>query len=52
MENTYKNCFANLGKKGCKALTEKLCETKGRCPFYKSQKQFDEEEKKYGGIIK
>jgi len=41
MENKYKNCFAYQGdNKECKILTEKLCETKGRCPFYKTNLQF------------
>lgn len=37
----FKKCFANLDKgKECGILTEKLCETTGRCPFYKSSLQY------------
>ena len=39
--NDFKKCFANLDKgKECGILTEKLCETTGRCPFYKSSLQY------------
>jgi len=41
--NIFSNCFANTktkDNKGCAVLTEKLCETKRRCPFYKSERKF------------
>jgi len=37
----FKECFANSGKgKECRILTEKSCETKGKCKFCKSHLQF------------
>ena len=33
----FSKCFAYKTKgRPCKILTEKLCETKGKCPFYKT----------------
>lgn len=31
----YENCFAYRNEKGCVALNEMLCKTKGKCSFYK-----------------
>lgn len=36
----FSKCFAYKAKgRPCKILTEKLCETKGKCPFYKTSLQ-------------
>lgn len=41
------DCFAyKRNIKKCSALNELVCE-KRKCSFYKTQKQFDEERKKY-----
>ena len=41
----YEDCFARI-EISCRALKEPLC-TKGKCPFYKSKKQREEELEKY-----
>lgn len=35
----YENCFAYRNEKGCVALNEMLCKTKGKCSFYKPKNQ-------------
>lgn len=40
MDNKYSDCFAQKCE-SCKVLTEKLCETKSKCPFYKTQEEYD-----------
>lgn len=46
MDNKFRNCFA-YGENECSALTEMLCKTKGKCRFYKTQKQYDKEQLYY-----
>lgn len=40
----FTKCFAAQPKEtvvtGCAVLTEKLCETRGNCPFFKTEMQF------------
>lgn len=49
-EIKFCDCFANPAKtkytKNCVILREKLCETRGDCPFYKTKKQFEEDVKR------
>lgn len=40
------DCFG-YKQRQCTILTEMLCKTTGKCPFYKTQKQFDEDREKY-----
>ena len=39
----YETCFAynSALKYSCAILDEKLCSTRGKCPFFKTQEQFD-----------
>lgn len=39
----FESCFAynSALKYSCAILDEKLCDTRGRCPFFKTQEQFD-----------
>lgn len=39
-------------KSGCVALTELMCKTKGKCPFFKTKAQYDVEHYIYGGVKK
>ena len=53
----YRKCFAYpdenfTSKSGCVALTEMMCKTKGKCPFFKTKAQYDVEHYIYGGIKK
>ena len=41
----YEDCFARV-EISCRALKKPLC-VNGKCPFYKSKKQRDEEFEKY-----
>ena len=43
------DCFAR-GPKSCRILTELVCFKKGKCSFYKTNKQFREDLKKYPAI--
>jgi len=49
-DKKYYDCFANPGgnefREKCVILREKLCETRGNCPFYKTKQQFDEDMKR------
>lgn len=48
----YRKCFANPEKlpvneiQNCVALTEPLCKTTGKCPFYKTKGQIKIEQQK------
>ena len=49
----YRKCFAYptenfKAKSGCGALTEMMCKTEGKCPFFKSKDLFHQETIKYG----
>ncbi len=44
----YKNCFARIDA-GCGVLKETLCEN-GKCPFYKSKKQYEADQVKYSRL--
>lgn len=50
MDKKYYDCFANPGgnefREKCVILREKLCETRGKCPFYKTKQQFDDDMKR------
>ena len=53
----FKKCFAYptenfKAKSGCVALTEMMCKTKGKCPFFKSKAQYEVEHYIYGGVKK
>ena len=53
----YRKCFAYpaknfKAKSGCGALTEMMCKTKGKCPFFKTKAQYDVEQYIYGGVKK
>ena len=53
----FRKCFAYptenfKAKSGCVALTEIMCKTKGKCPFFKTKAQYDVERYLYGGIKK
>lgn len=53
----YLKCFAYpaenfKSKSGCVALTEMMCKTKGKCPFFKTKAQYYVEHYKYGGVKK
>lgn len=53
----FTKCFAYpdenfKSKSGCVALTEMMCKTKGKCPFFKTKAQYDVEHYIYGGIKK
>ena len=53
----YRECFAYpaenfKAKSGCVALTEMMCKTKGKCPFFKTKAQYDVELYIYGGVKK
>ena len=53
----FTKCFAypteNLkSKSGCVALTEMMCKTKGKCPFFKTKAQYDVEQYIDGGVKK
>lgn len=53
----FKKCFAYpdenfKAKSGCVALTELMCKTKGKCPFFKTKAQYDVEHYRYGGVKK
>lgn len=39
----FKTCFAynSALECSCAVLTEKLCDTRGNCPFFKTKEQFD-----------
>lgn len=39
--------FYNNWNGGCNALTETLCVTKGKCGFYKTDKEYEDGLKKY-----
>lgn len=47
----YTKCFANYGSipvcqlNACSVLTEPLCKTQGKCPFFKTREQVDTERK-------
>ena len=41
----YEDCFAKSGIK-CGVLKEMLCQT-GKCSFYKTAQQYEEEKEKY-----
>ena len=43
----FRLCFAYNGSvtSNCAALTEKLCESRHKCPFFKTQEQFDADRK-------
>lgn len=45
----YENCFARRENK-CKILKEFVCQKNGKCSFYKSRQQYNEELKKYPPI--
>jgi len=40
------DCFAR-GIKSCKILSEFVCRRRGKCSFYKTRKQFEDDLKKY-----
>lgn len=43
------DCFGNVaGGKHCHILTEDMC-LYGKCPFYKTREQFEEDRRKYSG---
>ena len=53
----FRKCFAYpdenfKSKSGCVALTELMCKTKGKCPFFKTKAQYDVELYIYGGVKK
>lgn len=53
----FRKCFAYPTEnfkhnKGCVALTEMMCNTKGKCPFFKTKAQYDVEQYRYGGVKK
>ena len=53
----FRKCFAYptenfKAKSGCVALTEMICKTKGKCPFFKTKAQYDVEHYRYGGVKK
>ena len=43
--NVKKDCFA-FNSRNCRALTEMMCKN-GRCSFYKTRRQFEDDLKKY-----
>ncbi len=45
MMKLYEDCFAR-GKGQCGILKETLCKT-GKCRFYKSKKQYEDDKEKY-----
>ena len=53
----FRKCFAYpdenfKSKSGCVALTEMICKTKGKCPFFKTKAQYEVERYRYGGVKK
>ena len=56
MEDWYKNCFAyennaiSVERERCIALTELLCKTKGKCPFFKTKEQHIKDKLKYSKV--
>ena len=53
----FKKCFAYptenfKAKSGCVVLLEMMCNTKGKCPFFKTKAQYDVEQYIYGGVKK
>ena len=53
----FRKCFAYPTEnfkhnKGCVALTEMICKTKDKCPFFKTKSQYDVEHYIYGGVKK
>lgn len=51
----FSNCFAYPDaakeKKECSVLKEFLCQTRHKCPFYKTKQQYENDIKKYGSVI-
>ena len=53
----FRKCFAYptenfKSKSGCIALTEMMCKTNSKCPFFKTKAQYDVEHYIYGGVKK
>lgn len=48
----FRTCFAYNGgiSCDCAALSEKLCETQHKCPFFKSHEQFEADRKEAARI--
>ena len=42
----YDDCFAKMGIKKCGVLKQMLCQN-GKCPFFKTKKQYKAEQEKY-----
>lgn len=42
-----RRCFGYVEEGYCSALTEQLCKTKGRCPFWKERESYKERDYDY-----